>query len=81
MKGQLRNRDQHSIRVNGQVTAITVERPVWDRLREIAMLRGVPIGVLVDEIDHTLRLDPPRPGFRRVRSLSSAVRIFVMRHS
>jgi hypothetical protein len=30
------------------------------------------------EIDRTMRLQPARPGYRRVRTLSAAVRVFVL---
>jgi hypothetical protein len=30
------------------------------------------------EIDRTVRLQPARPGYRRVRTLSAAVRVFVL---
>jgi predicted DNA-binding ribbon-helix-helix protein len=44
----------------------------------IGMQRGCSIASLVREIDRTRRLKPPRSSKWRVRSLSSAVRIFVL---
>ena len=54
--------------------------PEIDRLKLIAFERGVTISKLIGEIDRGYRLDPPIPGKHRVRSLSSAVRIFVLEH-
>jgi hypothetical protein len=48
-----------------------------DRLRIIAIERNISLSHLWGNIQNIMRLDPPWPGHRRVRSLS-AVRIFVM---
>jgi predicted DNA-binding ribbon-helix-helix protein len=74
------SRDHRPVLVNGRRTSITVELPIWDRLRLIAVERGVAISRLIGEIDRRYRLEPPIPGTRQVRSLSSAVRIFVLEH-
>jgi predicted DNA-binding ribbon-helix-helix protein len=42
--------------------------------------RGVTISKLIGEIDRRYRLEPPILGKRQVRSLSSAVHIFVLEH-
>ena len=52
--------------------------PAWDRLRIIAIERNISLSHLWGNIENIMRLDPPWPGRRRVRSLSAAVRIFVM---
>jgi predicted DNA-binding ribbon-helix-helix protein len=49
-----------------------------DRLRIIAIERNISLSHLWGNIENIMRLDPPWPGRRRVRSLSAAVRIFVM---
>jgi predicted DNA-binding ribbon-helix-helix protein len=77
---QLQNRDRRSVRSDGRPTGIVVEDAIWDRLKLIAFERGVSMSKLIGEIERTLRFDPPVPGRRRVRSLSSAVRIFVFEH-
>jgi predicted DNA-binding ribbon-helix-helix protein len=77
---QLQNRDRRSVRSDGRPTGIVVEDAIWDRLKLIAFERGVSMSKLIGEIERTLRFDPPVPGKRRVRSLSSAVRIFVFEH-
>jgi predicted DNA-binding ribbon-helix-helix protein len=61
-------------------TGIVVEDAIWDRLRLIAAEQGVTISKLIGDIDRRYRLEPPIPGKRQVRSLSSAVRIFVLEH-
>jgi predicted DNA-binding ribbon-helix-helix protein len=77
---QLQNRDRRSVRSDGRPTGIIVEDAIWDRLKLIAIESGVTISKLIGEIDRSYRLEPPIPGKRRVRSLSSAVRIFVIEH-
>ena len=54
--------------------------PIWDRFRQIALEKGVTISALLDAIDRNMRLERPLPGYARVRSLSSAARIFVFEH-
>ena len=74
---RLQSRDRRSVRVNGRLTSINVELPIWDRFREIALTLGCTYDSLLAHIDRTMRLEPPRPGHHRGRSLSSAVRMFV----
>jgi predicted DNA-binding ribbon-helix-helix protein len=74
---RLLSRDHRPVRVDGRRTSITVELPIWDEFRIIACERGVTISALLAEVDRTLRLEPTRRGHTSVRSLSSAVRIFV----
>jgi predicted DNA-binding ribbon-helix-helix protein len=73
--------DHHGVRVNGRVTAVTVEWPIWERFKLIAAMEGVTIGGLVDAIDRTMRVESPIAGRRQIRTLSSAIRIFVLEHS
>jgi predicted DNA-binding ribbon-helix-helix protein len=78
---RLQPRDHHSVYINGRMTAVTVEWPIWDRFKAIAAIEGVTIGNLLAAIDRTMRLEPPMGKRRVVRSLSSAIRIFVFEHS
>jgi predicted DNA-binding ribbon-helix-helix protein len=59
-------------------TTITLEDEFWEQLRIIAVTRNVAISQLLAEIDRTMRLQPVRPGYSRVRTLSAAVRVFVL---
>jgi predicted DNA-binding ribbon-helix-helix protein len=77
---RLQSRNRRSVRINGRPTSITVELPIWDRFREVAFGLGCTYDSLLAHIDRTMRLEPPWPGHYRVRSLSSAVRIFVHEH-
>jgi len=65
------------VRVGKDNTTITLEDEFWEQLRIIAVRRNVAISQLLAEIDRTMRLQPARPGYRRVRTLSAAVRVFV----
>jgi predicted DNA-binding ribbon-helix-helix protein len=60
------------------VDSISVDPLTWGYLRMIAMDRGSSISALMTEIDRTRRLETGRSGKSRVRSLSSAVRMFVL---
>jgi predicted DNA-binding ribbon-helix-helix protein len=51
------------------------------RLRVIAAQRGIPLCRLMEEINRKYRLQRAVPGRWQVRSLSSAVRVFVLHHS
>jgi predicted DNA-binding ribbon-helix-helix protein len=73
--------DLHTVRIGRNVTSVTVELPIWERFKIIAKLEGVTIGSLVDAIDRTMRVEPPIRGRRQIRTLSSAIRIFVFEHS
>jgi predicted DNA-binding ribbon-helix-helix protein len=75
---KLQSPDIRSLRVGGRCSSISVEPDVWDYLRMIAIERSSSISALMTEIDRTRRLQPARPGKSRVRSLSSAARIFVL---
>jgi predicted DNA-binding ribbon-helix-helix protein len=77
----LQSRDRRPVRINGHVTSICVEQPIWDRFKIIAACHGVTIGNLLAAIDCTMRLETRLHGKHLVRSLSSAVRMFVVEHS
>jgi predicted DNA-binding ribbon-helix-helix protein len=81
MTQRLQPRDHHSVYIDGSRTAVTVEWPIWDRFKAIAALEGVTIGNLCAAVDRTMRLEPPMGKRRTVRTLSSAIRIFVHEHS
>ena len=66
------------VRVGKDNTTITLEDEFWEQLRIIAVTRNVAISQLLAEIDRTMRLQPARPGYSRVRTLSAAVRVFVL---
>jgi len=66
------------VRVGKDNTTITLEDEFWEQLRIIAITRNTAISQLLAEIDRTMRLQPARPGYRRVRTLSAAVRVFVL---
>ena len=81
MTQRLQPYDHHGVRIGNKVTGVTVELPIWERFKLIAKLEGVTIGSLVDAIDRSMRVEPPIAGRRQVRTLSSAIRIFVFEHS
>jgi predicted DNA-binding ribbon-helix-helix protein len=79
--GRLQSPDIRDVRVGLRKTSISVETEVWVRLRVIAFQRGILLCRLMDEINRKYRLRRAVPGRRRVSSLSSAVRVFVLHHS
>ena len=78
MAKRLQSPDMRHVRVGKDNTTITLEDEFWEQLRIIAVTRNVAISQLLAEIDRTMRLQPARPGYRRVRTLSAAVRVFVL---
>lgn len=60
---------KHSFSIKGHRTSISLEAEFWDALREIALERGISLGVLVGEIDAS-RVDDT--------GLSTAVRLYVL---
>ena len=69
----------HHVRINGRDTSITVEPEFWEQFRLMTMERQTTIGKLLAEIDRTGRLLPHQgPGRHRVRTLSAALRVFVL---
>jgi predicted DNA-binding ribbon-helix-helix protein len=71
---------KHTVWVGGRKTSVNLEPEFWDQLRLIVMERQTTVGSLIAEIDRTMRLMPFQgPGRHRVRTLSAAVRVFVLR--
>ena len=67
--GSLRKR---SVTIAGHRTSISLEREFWAALEAAAAIRGWSVARLISEIDRTR--DQPREG----RSLSSALRVFLL---
>ncbi len=61
---------KRSVVIAGHPTSLTLEDEFWDELRRIAKEEGVSVPVLIGRIDSR----------RDDSSLSSAVRVFVLRH-
>jgi predicted DNA-binding ribbon-helix-helix protein len=61
---------KRSIVIAGRKTSMSLEDEFWDALREIAKKRGSTLGDLVKSINAE----------RQNANLSSAVRVFVLRH-
>lgn len=62
---------KHSVRIAGHATSITLEDPFWEALRAIAAERGRSLNDLIEDIDNQRGSD----------NLSSAIRVFVLKHS
>jgi predicted DNA-binding ribbon-helix-helix protein len=70
---------KHTVWVRGHRTSITVEPEFWDQLRLITFEYQTSMTALITEINRTMRLMPFQgPGRHRVRTLSAAVRVFVL---
>lgn len=65
MSGQIKR----SITISGHRTSITLERPFWDELKEIACRKKVSVTELVRQIDS--RRDASG-------SLTSAIRVYIL---
>ncbi|WP_342641585.1 ribbon-helix-helix domain-containing protein [Rhodoligotrophos ferricapiens] len=61
---------KRSVLVAGHATSLSLEPEFWAALKAIAEEKGVTINQLITEIDHG----------RGKRGLSSAVRVYVLRH-
>ena len=61
---------KRSVQIAGHATSVSLERPFWDALGEIAQERGLPVRALIAEVD----------GSREAGNLSSAIRMFVLAH-
>jgi predicted DNA-binding ribbon-helix-helix protein len=80
MGKRLQSPDKHSVLIKGRSTSLTIEPDFWEQFRLIVMEHGVTVGALLTEIERTMRLLPYQgPGRHRVRTLSAAVRVFVLR--
>jgi predicted DNA-binding ribbon-helix-helix protein len=60
---------KRSIVIDGHKTSVSLEDPFWTDLKKIAHTRQVTLSELVTKIDGT-----------RERSISSAIRLFVLHH-
>lgn len=69
--GLLRKR---SVTIAGHRTSLSLEAAFWDALKEIAVLRGLSLNRLIEDIDRA-RQDSDG---RTPPNLSSAVRVFVL---
>ena len=61
---------KHSIVIAGHQTSVTLENIFWDRFKQLAQIRQLSLSQLVAEIDS-----------QRATNLSSAIRVFVLKHS
>ena len=61
---------KRSITIGRRSTSVSLEMPFWDGLKEIANERGLTVSMLVEKIKAE----------RRKGNLSSACRLFVLRH-
>ena len=60
---------KRSIKIGGRSTSVALEEKFWEALKEIALVREVPLSQLVTDID----------GQRESFNLSSSLRLFVLR--
>lgn len=60
---------KHSVTIAGHRTSITLEKPFWDSLKEIAEAQGQSVNALIAKIDR-----------RNSGNLSSTIRIFVLEY-
>lgn len=61
---------KHSVLLDGHPTSVSLEDAFWDGFSAIAKVRGQSVNRLVTQIDHA-----------RTTNLSSAIRVFVLRHT
>jgi predicted DNA-binding ribbon-helix-helix protein len=61
---------KRSIRLAGRKTAVSLENEFWESLREIATGSGEPVSQLISDINKG----------RQSTNLSSAIRLFILRH-
>lgn len=60
---------KHSATLHGHRTSFSLEEPFWVELKSIAARRGVPLAMLLSEIDDSRPADS---------NLSSALRVYVL---
>ena len=65
---------KRSVMIAGHATSVSIEKPFWDHLRDIAQKQGKSINSLVAEIDQS------RPK-QLSGNLSSAIRLYVLAHN
>ncbi len=69
---------KRSVMISGHATSVSLEPAFWQRLKAIAKHRGISVNALIAEIDGD-RTPPDAGG--RAGNLSSAIRVFVLRHT
>jgi len=65
------NQIKKTVRLNGHITSVALEKEFWKELQKIAIKQSKTIDQLIEEIDTNERLG----------SLASAVRVFVLKRS
>jgi len=68
---------KRSVVVWGHKTSVSLEPDFWRCLNGIARSAGRPIANLIEEVDHNRRYGPQE---ERNTNLSSALRLFVLKH-
>jgi predicted DNA-binding ribbon-helix-helix protein len=72
---------KRSISISGHSTSVSLEQPFWDGLKEMAAARGVPLAILVREIDEGRGQGRSAPSANAASAnLSSALRVAVLAH-
>ena len=65
------NQIKKTVKLNGHITSLAIEKEFWKELQKIAIKQSKTIDQLIEEIDANERLG----------SLASAVRVFVLKKS
>ena len=65
------NQIKKTVKLNGHITSLALEKEFWKELQKIAIKQSKTIDQLIEEIDANERLG----------SLASAVRVFVLKTS
>ena len=65
---------KRSVLIAGHRTSLSLEAVFWDQLRQIAATRGLSLNKLVEAVDRAREAD------EKPANLSSAIRVFVLRH-
>ncbi len=65
------NQIKKTVKLNGHITSLALEKEFWKELQKIAIKQSKTIDQLIEEIDANERLG----------SLASAVRVFVLKKS
>lgn len=61
---------KRSVTIAGHATSVSMENIFWDRLTDIAKMRGQSVSSIIREVDAA-----------RVGNLSSALRVYVLENS
>ena len=65
---------KHSVKISGHPSSVSLEDEFWDALKAIAKARGQSLNSLISDIDENMQTEGQHD------NLSSAIRIFVLRH-